>query len=143
MCCLPNKFPLPIFLLINKCDQIDRVKRTPWMEKSQLDNYLKENQYFNNFFVSNFNDIQELNKEQILSDKIVDFGWTLKCMINTLFQFKDLKEKLINMTSIQISKIKENKVQSDNSFDASSVNDDVRVADRKKKNSKNGKCLIL
>ena len=46
MCCLPNKFPLPIVLLINKCDKIEETKRREWIEKLNIESYYKENQFF-------------------------------------------------------------------------------------------------
>jgi len=141
MCCLPNKFPLPIFLLINKCNQIDYVRKSPWMEKSQLDTYLKENQFFDNFFVSNQ---QDLTREQILSNQIVEFEVPLRSMVNTLFKFKDLKEKFIEMNAIQNSKVKENRNHSDSSFsNRSSLYDDPCVVDKKRKKSKTGLCVII
>jgi hypothetical protein len=141
MCCLPNKFPLPIFLIINKCNQIDNMRKTPWIEKSQLDTYVKENQFFDNFFVSNQ---AELTREQIFSNQLVDFEVPLKCMINSLFKFKDLKEKFINMTAIQNSKDKDNKIITDSSYsNTSSLYGDLRVVDKKRKNSKTGLCVIF
>lgn len=111
------------------------------MEKSQLDTYLKENQFFDNFFVSNQ---QDLTREQILSNQIVEFEVPLRSMVNTLFKFKDLKEKFIEMNAIQNSKVKENRNHSDSSFsNRSSLYDDPCVVDKKRKKSKTGLCVII
>ncbi len=95
MCCLPNKFPLPIFLLINKCDRLERVKRSPWVEKVQLDSFIKENQFFNNFFISAETHTRESNISNI-SNQSVDIESPFKSMIQSIMQFKDIKEKLIS-----------------------------------------------
>jgi len=102
MCCLPNRFPLPIFLLINKCDKMERVKRRPWVEKVQLDNYIRENQFYNNFFISaeNIHD----NRESCISNQSVDVESPLREMIKTLMQFPDIKEKLIEGNIIENKK---------------------------------------
>ena len=63
MCCLPNKFPLPIVLLINKCDLIEESKRREWIEKLNIDNYYTENQFFAKFYLIN-ND--EMNNKKIV-----------------------------------------------------------------------------
>jgi hypothetical protein len=146
MCCLANKFPLPIFLLINKCDQIDRVRRTPWMEKFQLENYIKENQFFNHFFVTfhrNDSNSLEQGRESFLSNQSVDAESPLKSMIKTLIQFKDLKEKLINMSNEQINKIRAVKIYLDKSNNNSNYLDEGESRDKKRKKSKSSNCLIL
>lgn len=53
MCSLPNRFPLPIILLINKCDKISKEKRSEWIEKLKIDNYILDNQYFSKFYLIN------------------------------------------------------------------------------------------
>ena len=95
MCCLPNKFPLPVTLLINKCDKIERANRRPWLEKIQVDNYVKENQFFDRFFISTEMN-GEITRESKTSTASVDVESPLKAMIRTILQFKDIKEKLLN-----------------------------------------------
>jgi len=53
MCCLPNKFPLPVFLLLNKCDLIETDKRRDWTGK--VEEYTNENQFCNYYYVSALN----------------------------------------------------------------------------------------
>ena len=53
MCCLPNKFPLPVFLLLNKCDLIEPDKRRDWTSK--VEEYTNENQFCNYYYVSTIN----------------------------------------------------------------------------------------
>jgi hypothetical protein len=145
MCCLPNKFPLPIYLLINKCDQLDRVKRSPWMEKLQLENYIKENQFYNHFLVTSERNSNMLEpySDSFLSNLSVNAESTLRSMIKTILQFKDLKEKLLNMSAVQVCKNKTDKSLSDSSYNNSSYSrDDIQI-DLKQNKSKSSHCLIL
>jgi hypothetical protein len=105
MCCLPNKFPLPIYLLINKCDKIDRTRRTPWLEKIQIETYIQENQFYNHFFISaeGKNDLRDTIQSSV-SNKSVDINSPLTDIIKTIMNFKDIKEKLINTSRNKISK---------------------------------------
>jgi hypothetical protein len=98
MCCLPNRFPLPIFLLINKCDQLDRSERRPWMEKFQLENYINENQFYRHYYVSAKKDMKQEFRETLqttISTSSVDIEHPLKEMVKTVFSFKDLREKFM------------------------------------------------
>lgn len=147
MCCLPNKFPLPIFLLINKCDKIERVKRSPWLEKIQLENYVTENQFFNHFFIS-AEKTSDSNRESSLSNQSVDVDSPLREMMRTIFQFKDIKEKILssskkssteNHNILTKTNTKETKMtnQSSNS-EFSNIEFDKSKKDKKDKN-----CFIL
>jgi len=107
MCCLPNKFPLPIFLIINKCDKINfnEIEHN-FQKENSIEQYLLENQFFNKHYVQNGENVIK-NKEKI-SETIKPFV----DMINVIFSFKDIKEKFI-------------KSENDN---------EVNLADKKKKN---------
>ena len=146
MCCLPNKFPLPIFLLINKFDKLDRMKRSPSIDKSQLENYVKENQFYSHSFLSSQNNLTTV--EQHLSDSVltnhsVDAETPLKNMIKTILQFRDLKEKLINISSEIALKIKPEKPLTDSSFNNSCYSRNESEINFKNNKSKSSKCLIL
>ena len=66
MCCLPNRFPLPIFLLINKCDIVaneednEDNKNIQYLQKDKIEAYSTENQFFNTFLLGK-NDEDENN----------------------------------------------------------------------------------
>ena len=47
MCCLPNKFPLPIFLIVNKFDLVnfDNPEK-PFQDRNKLEQYFLENQFY-------------------------------------------------------------------------------------------------
>jgi ribosome biogenesis GTPase A len=108
MCCLPNRFPLPIFLLINKCDLLDRSERRPWLEKFQMENYISENQFFRFYYISTSKDNKMEIRETLqssLSNSSVEIDHPLKEMIKTILNFKDLREKFIGRKdSIKISR---------------------------------------
>ena len=78
MCCLPNRFPLPIFLLINKYDEInndkgkEKIKNLEYAEKDKIENYALTNQFFNSFLIVK-NDGENINNKKIdmnISDNI-------------------------------------------------------------------------
>lgn len=146
MCCLPNKFPLPIFLLINKCDVLDRVRRSPWMDKMQLENYVKENQFYSHSFLSSQNNLSNIDphlSDSVMTNKSVDAETPLKNMIKTILQFRDLKEKLIHMSAEMVCKIKTEKTLSDISLNNSCYSRNESEIDFKNNKSKSSKCFIL
>lgn len=132
---------------MNKSDQLDRVRRNPWMEKFQLENYIKENQFYNQFYVSslvnNYDNKEERERESFLSNQSVDIESPLKSMLTTIIQFKDLKEKLLAMTQIQINKNPSIKVFTDNSLcsNSKSIIEEDNI-DKKRNKSKRSNCLI-
>lgn len=153
MCCLPNRFPLPIFLLINKCDKIERVKRSPWLEKIQLENYVRENQFFNHFFIS-AESTGEINRESSLSNKSVDIESPLKEMTRTILQFKDIKDKIIagsklsSTNNLKISFTKTNTKETKLSTNSSSNNSNNSTikshqSNGNKRTDKSKNCYIL
>lgn len=82
MCCLPNKFPLPIFLLVNKCDKVNKAEHT-WMENDKIEQYSFENQFFHHYLLS----LHTMQNNEIFEP--------LDNMIKVILNFKDLKEKLL------------------------------------------------
>lgn len=92
MCCLPNKFPLPIFLLINKCDTFNFDKpEQPFQEKEKIDQYVLENQFFNMSYISG----QKIENNPNISDTLHPF----KEMIKVILNFKDIKDKFVNIAT--------------------------------------------
>lgn len=82
MCCLPNKFPLPIFLIVNKCDKVNKGEHK-WMEKDQIEQYSLENQFFNHHLLS----LEQMQYKETIEP--------LNNIIKGILNFKDLKEKLL------------------------------------------------
>jgi hypothetical protein len=149
MCRLPNKFPLPVHLLINKCDLIERCKRSPWLEKIQIENYVKENQFFNFYFTSAAKG-GELNRDSSLSCQSVEVESPLKDMIRSILQFRDLKEKILsNRVTCKIVSSKTNFIkESTNNSTTSNQSDISFKREDKKKNKSRDKnkgesCIIL
>ena len=82
MCCLPNRFPLPIFLLINKCDpnhlQEEKEEKdkennnnSQYMQKDKIESYSLENQFFSTFFIGKISENNNIiNTEKIEDNKI-------------------------------------------------------------------------
>ena len=92
MCCLPNKFPLPIFLLINKCDKVNLEKpEKAFQEKEKLDQYILENQFFNANYLSN----EKIENNEMISDSMKPFTE----MVKVILSFKDLKDKFVNIAT--------------------------------------------
>ena len=107
MCCLPNKFPLPIFLIINKCDKVNFNEIDQNFQKeNNISQYFMENQFFDKHFIANGENV-------IIGDKIKKADQPFFDMIKVIFNFKDIKEKFIK-----------------NEEDLNEIN----VSDKKKKN---------
>lgn len=93
MCCLPNKFPLPIILLINKFDTIEPSKRKDWSEKLKIDNYMLENQFFYKYFlISNKEKIHQVNEDGDNNDVITD---------DTTIPFKKISKFVLDFEDIR------------------------------------------
>ena len=89
MCCLPNKFPLPIFLIINKCDLLNYENpEKPFQEQSKIEQYFSENQFFNKHYLVIGENIE---KKDYLSEPIQPF----EDMIKTIMNFRDIKEEFV------------------------------------------------
>lgn len=77
MCCLPNKFPLPILLLVNFCDKIDPGNMSHWINELNIETYYNENQYFDMRYISNTNGDEEIkisNQYSIQKDLSIPFA---------------------------------------------------------------------
>ena len=121
MCCLPNRFPLPIFLLINKCDIIanedekEENKNLQYIQKDKIESYSLENQFFNTFLLGkgeeednnlinteknddNKISINNNNKEENIKDLIVSAITPFKEMVKIILGFKDIRNKFITQS---------------------------------------------
>lgn len=120
MCCLPNRFPLPIFLLINKCDTItnedekEENKNLQYLQKDKIESYSLENQFFNTFLLGKGDDdnniinteknddnkisINNYNKEENIKDLIVSPSTPFKEMVKIILGFKDLRNTFIKQS---------------------------------------------
>ena len=89
MCCLPNKFPLPIFLIVNKFDLVnfDNPEK-PFQDKNKIDQYFLENQFFDKSFLSVGGNIEK-------KDYINEPNYPLDGMIKTIMNFKDIKDEFV------------------------------------------------
>jgi GTPase SAR1 family protein len=121
MCCLPSRFPLPIFLLINKCDIVakeedeEENKNLLYLQKDKIEAYSMENQFFNTFFLGKCNEdenniinteinddnkisINNYNKEENIKDLIVSPSTPFKEMVKIILGFKDLRNTFIKQS---------------------------------------------
>ena len=122
MCCLPNRFPLPIFLLINKYDEIindkSKAENLLYTQKDKLEGYSLSNQFFKTFFIvknadaenindknidinetekkDNINDQTLINKEQKEKDSIVDAEVPFQELIKIIMEFRDIRNAFIS-----------------------------------------------
>ena len=144
MCCLPNRFPLPIFLLINKCDIIaneedekEDNKNLQYAQKDKIESYSLENQFFNTFLLGkgeeddnniinteknddNKISINNNNKEENIKDLIVSAITPFNEMVKIILGFKDIRNIFITQSGGVID---------DNEFERANQN-------------KNKKCII-
>ena len=69
MCCLPNRFPLPVFLLINKYDEYlndqEQYKNLQYIQKDKIESYALSNQFFNTFLIVKNSDNENINNKNI------------------------------------------------------------------------------
>ena len=135
MCCLPNKFPLPIFLLINKSDEVDRMDRSPWLESNQIKNYVDENQFFKSFYISSVDRDSLRIRESSLSNQSVELDHPIKEIIKTIFQFHDIKDQILKGSKSDVnSKVQLSRSNTTVKLNKSGSNDE---------NVKSSKCYIL
>jgi len=114
LCCLPNRFPLPVFLLMNKCDLKEKEKRRPWMEENEIESYIQGNQYVKHYFTTIKEHEVRISRDSTSS---VDIENPLREMIDFVMKFKDIKNDFIesnksdniNVTQINELKKKESK----------------------------------
>ena len=70
MCCLPNRFPLPIILLINKYDEFinnkGKYKNLQYTPKDRIENYALSNQFFNTFLIVKNSEGENINDKNII-----------------------------------------------------------------------------
>ena len=121
MCCLPNSFPLPIFLLINKWDIIaneederEDNKNLQYIQKEKIKFYSLENQFFNTFLLGKGEEdnniinteksddnkitINNANKEEKIKDLIVSSNIPFKEMVKIILGFKDIRNIFITQS---------------------------------------------
>ena len=136
MCCLPNRYPLPIFLLVNKCDQFNENEEEKDKEdnlnKDKIETYSMQNQFFNTFLLglgkNNDNlintDIIEENKINVENNNINEEEENIKIkdlivspiipfeeMIKILMGFKDIRNEFIVQSGGVINDNDNDKVQ--------------------------------
>lgn len=120
MCCLPNRFPLPIFLLINKCDILlnddekEENKNLQYSQKDKIESYSLENQFFNTFLLGKSEDdnniistetnddnkisINNNKNEENIKDLIVSPITPFKEMVKIILGFKDIRNIFIKQS---------------------------------------------
>ena len=101
LCCLPNRFPMPVYLLMNKCDLLEKEKRRPWMAENKIEEYSLENQYIRHYFIST-KEIMENNRHSNNSiTSSVDLEHPIRDAIRFIMDFKDLKSEFLGNTILR------------------------------------------
>ena len=148
MCCLPNRFPLPIFLLINKYEEIfnekekENVKNLQYITKDKIESYALSNQFFNSFLIvknpgeninnkkidmnnsdnieNKINEEDNNNKEENIKELMVSGEGAFQELIKVIMGFRDIRNAFISQ--------------------AGGVIDNTEVIGQN--NAKNKKCII-
>lgn len=104
MCCLPNRFPLPVYLLLNKSDMLEKQKRPEWLNDHKINQYFAENQFINKFWIcSEVDSKPDIGRETLQSTNTissVEVEHPLKDMLNFVLRFSDLREKIMGINFI-------------------------------------------
>jgi hypothetical protein len=133
MCCLPNQFPLPIFLIVNKNLKLEDENLSIGKDKIKetTDNYLFFKDYIINLKqnerITKIEDNSERHSK--LSTYLVEPEIPFNEMIEILMNFKDIKEKFL-------SHYLKKKTMKGNGKSLSDKEIDIRNQDKKS-------CLIL
>ena len=88
MCTLKNKFPLPIFLIIHKCDLFNfENPQFDFQKENNIEQYYLENQFISKFYIISID--SDFEKNNNLSEINLPFI----NMIKLIFQFEDIKNE--------------------------------------------------
>lgn len=99
MCCLPNKFPLPIFLIVNKKLKIEDENLSIGMD--DITEITDNNLFFKSYIIKAKSDTRISNSEEVcerpskLSTYIKDDELPFNDMIELILKFKDIREKIV------------------------------------------------
>lgn len=128
MCCLPNKFPLPIYLVINKIDTLQTKENLDeWIQRSKVKDYSEMNQFIDYFLISTLhgkgnsegksmdqekaeNDLDDRNTSSEQISKHTSRDPIFK-IVEFVFSFEDLRDKLLSADKsvLKKSRTKESK----------------------------------
>ena len=111
MCCLPNRFPLPIFLLITKCDLVveenENNQNFQYLQRDKIEAYSSENQFFDTFFLGKGHENENIinkekenkinlnNKDENIKNLIVSSRKPFLEMVKSILSFRDIRNKFI------------------------------------------------
>lgn len=100
MCCLPNKFPLPIFLIVNKKVKIEEENLSIGMD--DITEITENNLFFKSYIIKARNDTRISSSDDVcerpskLSTYIKDDELPFNDMIELILKFKDIREKIVS-----------------------------------------------
>lgn len=125
MCCLPNKFPLPIFLIVNKKQKIEEENLSIGME--HIAEITENNLFFKSYIIKAKNENRISSNEEYverlskLSNYIKDDELPFNDMIEIILKFKDIREKIVT-NYLKVKNLKGNKTGSED-FESIRSND--------------------
>lgn len=100
MCCLPNKFPLPIFLIVNKKLKIEDENLSIGMD--DINEITDNNLFFKSYIIKARNE-SRISSNEVLSERPSKLSTYIKeddlpfnDMIELILKFKDIREKLLS-----------------------------------------------
>ena len=104
MCTLRNKFPLPIFLIINKCDLFNFDNpEFDFQKENNIEQYYLENQFISKFYIISIDGDFEKN------NNLSEINLPFINMIKLIFQFEDIKNEFFKSSNQKINKNQNNK----------------------------------
>lgn len=114
MCCLPNKFPMPILLLVTNLYQFETQERTKKLEAINFNSYVLENQYYEKYLLANCDEVEDKSEHNEEQENLIDgeggnnenritydFCAPFDTIAKFVFEFDDIKSKFFGQNDLK------------------------------------------